>query len=822
MADSERPLVIITGGGGDIGSSLVKRLQDRYRVAVLDRHEAPGVAISQTFDLTKKEAVEDALAGIAEKGGDHVAAVIHLAGYFDFTGEHDPKYEAVNEDGTRYLLQALQRFEVERFVYAGTMLVHEAKRPGERIDEDTPLDPGWAYPESKAKTETIIREERGDIPVTLLHLAGLYDEETAVPTLSHQIARIYEKSLKSGFYSGDLSAGQAFLYRDDMMDAFAAVVDRREALPDEHVVLIGEREAVSYERLQNRLGALIHGKDHWGTLSVPKPLAKAAAEAQLKTEPLVPDEIDRGQKPFIRPFMIDLSSDHYALNTDEAERLLGWRAKHFILDELPAMIARLKEDPAGWYERNHITPPRWLQMAEERGAQPDQLRAHADEKATAQHRANLWAPFAVMFAGTWLLSAPAFLGYDSAFLGWSDVLAGLAVIVLGALCLKRRLGVLRWAVALVGIWIMFAPIAVSTPSAAAYLHGTLVGTVVFGLAVALPPPPGLSPLAKETGPAVPPGWSFNPSAWLQRLPVIVLAIVGLHVSRYLTAYQLGHIDGVWEPFFGGAAANPQNGTEEIITSRISEAWPVSDAGVGALTYMLEILTGLVGSTRRWRTMPWLVLLFGIMIVPLGAVSITFIIIQPILIGTWCTLCLIAAAAMLIQIPYSVDELVATCGYLWRKHKAGEPTLRILFTGGTDEGEDETPEDEFARPVGAQVRDVFTGGITLPLTLMVCLAIGIAEMFTRLTLGAAGGLADADHLIGAIVVTVTVTALAESVRAVRFVNIPLGLALMIVPFAYGEDLLGIALRVLAGAALIALSVPRGSIKNRYGGWSKAIV
>ena len=49
-------------------------------------------------------------------------------------------------------------------------------------------------------------------------------------------------------------------------------------------------------------------------------------------------------------------------------------------------------------------------------------------------------------------------------------------------------------------------------------------------------------------------------------------------------------------------------------------------------------------------MPWLVLLFGLMIVPLGVVSITFIVIQPILIGTWCTLCLIAAAAMLIQIP----------------------------------------------------------------------------------------------------------------------------------------------------------------------------
>ena len=70
---------------------------------------------------------------------------------------------------------------------------------------------------------------------------------------------------------------------------------------------------------------------------------------------------------------------------------------------------------------------------------------------------------------------------------------------------------------------------------------------------------------------------------------------------------------------------------------------------------------------------------------IGIVSITFIVIQPILLGTWCTLCLIAAAAMVIQIPYSVDELVATGQFLARRHKAGRPVLRIFFTGDTDEG-----------------------------------------------------------------------------------------------------------------------------------------
>src|SRR3546814_10029930 len=88
------------------------------------------------------------------------------------------------------------------------------------------------------------------------------------------------------------------------------------------------------------------------------------------------------------------------------------------------------------------------------------------------------------------------------------------------------------------------------------------------------------------------------------------------------AYQLGQISGVWEPFFPGLPDEPgKNGTEAVITSSVSEAFPIPDAALGGYTYALEIVTGIVGSRARWRTMPWLVFLFGLMIAPLGVVSI---------------------------------------------------------------------------------------------------------------------------------------------------------------------------------------------------------
>jgi hypothetical protein len=312
------------------------------------------------------------------------------------------------------------------------------------------------------------------------------------------------------------------------------------------------------------------------------------------------------------------------------------------------------------------------------------------------------------------------------------------------------------------------------------------------------------------------------------LPIVALAIVGLYVSRYLAGYQLNHLPSVWEPFFAGSPADPRNGTEEIITSYVSEAWPVSDAAVGGYTYMLEILTGLVGSSARWRTMPWLVVLFGLMIAPLGVVSIFFIVIQPILLGTWSTLALIGATAVLVQIPYSLDELVATLQFVRRRVRAGASWLRVFLFGDTDE----LPEwhaascrsraSELDQSFGVLVREAVSGGVNLPWNLLLAALVALSLLFTRLTIDAAGSLANAHHLLGALALTVISIAAAEVARAMRYFLIPLGLALGVAPFLYGADAVQTGVTLTCGAALIALSLRRGPIRGRYGSWDRLVI
>jgi nucleoside-diphosphate-sugar epimerase len=284
--------------------------------------------------------------------GDRIASVIHLAAYYDFSGEPSDLYEEITVRGTERLLDALKSFEVEQFIFSSTMLVHEPGEPGKLINEQGSLVGTWAYPQSKIDTEQVIHANRGHIPAVFLRIAGVYSDICDSIPLSHQIQRIYENRLTSHVYPGDTSRGQAFIHLDDLVDAIVRTVERRQFLPSETALLVGEPETYSYQQLQNRFGQLIHGEDTWSTQSIPKAIAKTGAWLQ--------DQIPGLEEPFIKPWMIDRADDHYELDLTRARSVLGWQPKRRLIDTLPHMVNALLQDPAGWYQRHDFELPRNL------------------------------------------------------------------------------------------------------------------------------------------------------------------------------------------------------------------------------------------------------------------------------------------------------------------------------------------------------------------------------------------------------------------------------------------------------------------------------
>lgn len=342
-----KPLVLITGSAGLIGTRLVAELVAHYRVIGLDMKQPPRIPAGSDWlecDLTSDSSVRCTLDLITRRHGQYLASVIHLAGYCDFFGTPSPHYRALTVEGTRRLLGGLREFTVEQFVFASTLLVMKPAEPGMVITEESPLQAEWDFPLSKMEAETIVHEQHGRIPVVILRLAATYDEHGNSPPLAYQMSRIYERKLDSHLYPGHKDRGQPFIHLDDAVSAFRKVVEKRGVLDHEQVFLIAEPAVVTYGHLQERLGELIHGKE-WTTLRIPAAAARAGAWFMDKLSP---------SEPFVKPWMVDLVDAHYPVSIDKARALLGWFPRHRLDDTLADMVHHLKQDPDRFYEQNGI------------------------------------------------------------------------------------------------------------------------------------------------------------------------------------------------------------------------------------------------------------------------------------------------------------------------------------------------------------------------------------------------------------------------------------------------------------------------------------
>lgn len=434
----------------------------------------------------------------------------------------------------------------------------------------------------------------------------------------------------------------------------------------------------------------------------------------------------------------------------------------------------------------------------------------------------IWRDFVNITLGLWLIASPFTLGYRDAAMILSDVATGAAIVVLGTFTLRPRFDLARWGLCSAGIWLLFAPLIFWTSDAGAYASDTAVGALVIAFSVLIPMMPSHAHhrVMMLPGPDTPPGWSYNPSDWFQRGPIIAMALVGFFLSRYLAAYQLGHIPYPWDPFFSG-------GTQQVLDSEISKAWPISDAGLGTVAYLLEALSGAMGGRNRWRTMPWMVLMFGVLVVPLGIVSIVLVILQPLAVGAWCTLCLVTAAAMLIMISPAADEVVAMGQFLAGARREGKPFWRTFWVGGTLDGYRASTKllaatDGAAGSVAERI--AFALDLeNVPWTLLASAALGIWLMAAPAVLGISGAASDSDHLAGALVVTWAVIAFGEVARPARLINIPIGLWIVAAPWLLsGATDLSQWMDVFAGALIVALSIRRGRIESRFGNWDRYLI
>lgn len=477
------------------------------------------------------------------------------------------------------------------------------------------------------------------------------------------------------------------------------------------------------------------------------------------------------------------------------------------------------------------------QRGETRPAPADEVKKRR-HKLYLHHRQTLWVYWLLIILGIWMVLSPLTFSYGIGtvepsggrevwlsmservtFMKWSDIISGLLLIFLGWRSLTPNRPFSLWICCFTGIWISMAPLLFWAPTAVSYLNGTMVGAFVIALSILIPGIPNKIMFLRK-GSEIPAGWSYNPSSWPQRWILIVMGFLGWMASRYLGAYQMGYIDYAWDPFFGGS-------TVAVLDSSLSHSFPVSDAALGSLAYTIEFLMGFMGGTSRFRTMPWMVTIFGILVIPLGLVSIILVISQPLIVGAWCTICLATAIFMLPMIPFEIDEVVATVYDLVERKRRGEDFWDIFWKGAETEDQTVDKRSPDLLDLPHNFREVFRAsiwGISFPPTLTATAILGIWLMFVPgiFGLGIENTAANICHLFGALIVVVSVISMAEVVRIVRYVNIFLGLAVVgaFIFFADAQTVV-VAIAVLTGLIVAALAIPRGKITESYGPWDKFV-
>lgn len=306
---------------------------------------------------------------------------------------------------------------------------------------------------------------------------------------------------------------------------------------------------------------------------------------------------------------------------------------------------------------------------------------------------------------------------------------------------------------------------------------------------------------------LPPGWSYNPSRFAERLPVLLIALLACGIATYLTLYQVHVLSSVWEPFFGNGSTRILR--ESAIARFMARYTSIPDASLGAFGYLVEVLTDGFGGDDRWRRRPWVVLLLGLTAAGLAFAGVILVISQWVFFGAYCTLCMVVATCSVLMVGFVMDEVLATLQYLKRTSNLGHSVWRTLW--GLE-------EPTTAEQTGGEPRAEGRQGNGMSAQFG-CFLLGVWLMAAPAVLGYGERAAISARTVGPIAAAVGLAAMHEVLRPLRRINYVIGFWLLLAPWVLGYGTAALSNSLGVGVVLLVLASFRGSLgQHTGGGWS----
>ena len=235
--------ILITGGAGYKGSSLVPALIQNYEVDVLDHHISPECTLipftkKKNFNFIKKD-----IRDVKKKDISKYDLIIHLAGLSGYPAcEANPGIaESVNVDSTKNLCNLMSKNQ--KLIYASTTYIYEISK--KKINEDSPVSPKTLYARTKLEAEKTCLNRENTVSLRFATIFGVSPKMRHDLILNDFVKKaVNEKNI----VLFDQHSLRSFIHIDDVMNSYLLTIKHFNKMK-QNIYNIGS-DSMNYSKLQ--------------------------------------------------------------------------------------------------------------------------------------------------------------------------------------------------------------------------------------------------------------------------------------------------------------------------------------------------------------------------------------------------------------------------------------------------------------------------------------------------------------------------------------------------------------------------------------------
>ncbi|UCC85705.1 MAG: NAD(P)-dependent oxidoreductase [Anaerolineales bacterium] len=347
-----RPGVIITGATGFLGGRLMRQLRKEYQIFAIGRRSpkeagAPRGAGIHWFqvDIGHFDPLREVFYRIRELGGADL--LLHLAAYYDFTGEDHPEYTRTNVMGTRNVLELAVPLKLRKFIYASSVAACPFPQPDEVVTEDTPPTAPVPYARSKRVGEEMIHEFQDRLPACILRLAAIFSNWCEYEPLDEFLQIWCSNRWNARILGGKGQSAVPYLHVRDLLSFYIRVVERCDAIESGEVLQASPDGSTTHLELYREATRAYYGAPRF-PVCVPQLLARPGIVSR--------EWLGRatGHIPFERSWMADYIDLRLNVDASRTRRRIDWAPNPdlHILKCMPVMIQNLRDHPGEWRVRS--------------------------------------------------------------------------------------------------------------------------------------------------------------------------------------------------------------------------------------------------------------------------------------------------------------------------------------------------------------------------------------------------------------------------------------------------------------------------------------